>query len=265
MGEVIVVTSGKGGVGKTTITANIGAALAMLGKKVVLVDGDTGLRNLDILMGLENRVVYNLVDVIEGNCSLKQALIAHKKYPDLRMLPTSQMKNKNDVKPEEIITIIKTLKEEYDYVFIDSPAGIEQGFESSAIAAEKALVVVNPEVTSVRDADRVIGILDNMGIKDHKVIINRIDYEMVKNGDMLDVDDIINSLEVKIIGVIPSDKSITISINRGEPIGLDSNSKMGKIFGQIAMRIQGYEVPFEPFEESEGRFVNVVKKWFVTK
>lgn len=265
MGEVIVVTSGKGGVGKTTTTANIGAALAGLGKKVVLIDGDTGLRNLDIVMGLESRVVYNLVDVIEEKCSLNQALIKHKKYQNLFLLPTSQTKNKNDVKPEKILTIIDSLKEDFDYVLVDSPAGIEQGFESSVTAADRALIVVNPEVTSIRDADRVINILWNMGIRDCKLIINRIDYDMVKNGEMLDVEDIINTLDIELIGIVPSDKSITISINKGEPIGLDNTSKMGYTFRQIAQRIVGEIIPFNTSNENDTGFAHTIKKWFASK
>lgn len=261
MGEVIVITSGKGGVGKTTNTANIGTALADIGKKVALVDGDTGLRNLDILMGLENRILYNLFDVIEKKCSLKQALIKDKKYENLYLLSTAQTKNKNDIKPEQMLKLINELKCEFDYILIDSPAGIEQGFENATIAADRAIVVVNPEVTSIRDADRVIGMLKNKGIKNH-VIVNRIDYEMVKNGDMLDVDDIVDSLEIELIGVVPSDKAITISTNRGKPITLNEDSKVGRAFKEIAIRITGKEVPFEFYKENDSGFTDVIKKLF---
>ncbi|MCB2296456.1 septum site-determining protein MinD [Clostridium tagluense] len=265
MGEVIVITSGKGGVGKTTTTANIGTALAAIGKSVVLVDGDTGLRNLDILMGLENRVVYNLVDVIEEKCSLKQALIKDKRHERLFLLPTAQTKNKNDVQPKKMLNLINKLKDEFDYVLIDSPAGIEQGFENSVIAADSALVVVNPEMTSIRDADRVIGMLKGMGVKDHKLIINRIDYEMVKSGDMLDVEDIVSNLGIELIGIIPSDKAITVSTNRGEPIALNENSKIGKIFKEIAMRIIGEDVSFDEYGKSDNGFVDAIKKLFAYK
>lgn len=265
MGEVIVITSGKGGVGKTTTTANIGTALATIGKRVVLVDGDTGLRNLDILMGLENRVVYNLVDVIDEKCSLKQALIKDKRHEKLFLLATSQTKNKNDVQPEKILNLINKLKHEFDYVLIDSPAGIDQGFESSVIAADRALVVVNPEMASIRDADRVIGLLKDMGIKDYKVIINRIDYEMVKNGDMLDVEDIVSNLQIELIGIVPRDNAITVSTNRGEPIALNQNFKIGRTFKEIAMRIIGEDVPFEEYETNDSGFVDVLKKLFVSK
>jgi septum site-determining protein MinD len=265
MGEVIVITSGKGGVGKTTTTANIGTALAAIKKRVVLVDGDTGLRNLDILMGLENRIVYNLVDVIEEKCRLKQALIKDKRYENLFLLPTAQTKNKNDVQLKKMLDLINKLKDEFDYVLIDSPAGIEQGFQNSVIAADRAIVVVNPEVTSIRDADRVIGILKDMGFKDQKLIINKIDYEMVKIGDMLDVEDIISNLEIELIGIVPSDKAITVSTNKGEPIALNENSNIGRTFKEIAMRIIGEDIPFEKYEENDHGFVDVLKKLFVSK
>jgi len=265
MGEVIVITSGKGGVGKTTTTANIGTALAAIGKRVVLVDGDTGLRNLDILMGLENRVVYNLVDVIEEKCSLKQALIKDKRHENLFLLPTAQTKNKNDVKPEKMVNLINKLRYEFEYVLIDSPAGIDQGFENSVIAADRALVVVNPEMASIRDADRVIGLLKDMGVKDYKIIINRIDYEMVKNGDMLNVEDIVSNLEIELIGIVPSDKAITVSANRGEPIALNENSKIGRTFKEIAMRITGEDIPFKEYEKNDSGFVDVLKKLFISK
>lgn len=265
MGESIVITSGKGGVGKTTTTANIGTALAALGKKVIVVDGDTGLRNLDVLMGLENRIVYTLFDVIEGRCRLKQATIKDKRYSNLCLLPTAQTKDKDDISPEQMLKVINELKEEYDYVLIDCPAGIEQGFENSVIGADRALVVVNPEITSVRDADRVIGKLDAKGLDDHGIIVNRIDYEMTKSGDMLDVQDIIETLSVKLMGVVPNDKNVTVSTNKGEPIVLENNAYAGQAFKNIARRITGEEVPFMDLsKESEG-FFSVIKKFFKRK
>ena len=207
MGVSIVITSGKGGVGKTTTTANIGTALASIGKKVVVIDGDTGLRNLDVLLGLENRIVYTIIDVIEGRCRLKQGLIKDKRFPNLCLLPTAQTKDKDDISAQDMLKIVNELKEDFDYVLIDSPAGIEQGFENAVIGAERAIIVVNPEITSVRDADRVIGKLDSKGLEDHAVIINRLNYEMTKNGDMLDVADIIETLSVELLGVVPDDKN----------------------------------------------------------
>ena len=255
MGEVIVITSGKGGVGKTTTTANLGTALAALGKKVVVVDGDTGLRNLDVLMGLENRIVYTIMDVIENRCRLKQALIKDKRYPSLFLLPTAQTKDKDDIKSEDMLSIVNELKEEFDYVIIDSPAGIEQGFENAVIGADRAIVVVNPEITSVRDADRVIGKLDAKGLEDHAVIVNRLNYEMTKRGDMLDVPDIIETLSVKLLGVVPDDRSITVSTNKGEPIVLDDKAQSGQAFKNIARRLNGEEVPLLKLgSESTGLF-----------
>lgn len=265
MGESIVITSGKGGVGKTTTTANIGTALAALGKKVVLIDGDTGLRNLDVLMGLENRIVYTLFDVIEGRCRLKQATIKDKRYSNLFLLPTAQTKDKDDISPQQMLRVVNELKEEFDYVIIDCPAGIEQGFENSVVGADRALVVVNPEITSVRDADRVIGKLDAKGLEDHAVIINRINYEMTKNGDMLDVPDIIETLSVKLIGVVPDDKNVTISTNKGEPIVLEDGAYAGKAFKNIARRIIGEDVPIMDLSVGNEGFFKTLKKLFSRK
>lgn len=265
MGVSIVITSGKGGVGKTTTTANIGTALASLGKKVVVVDGDTGLRNLDVLLGLENRIVYTIMDVIEGRCRLKQALIKDKRFQNLCLLPTAQTRDKDDISPQEMLKIVKELKEEFDYVLIDSPAGIEQGFENAVIGADRAIVVVNPEITSVRDADRVIGKLDAKGLDDHAVIVNRLNYQMTKNGDMLDVSDIIETLSIELIGVVPDDRNITVSTNKGEPIVLDDNAFAGKAFKNIARRIMGEEVAFLDLNDEQEGFFTSLKKLFKRK
>lgn len=267
MGEAIVITSGKGGVGKTTTTANIGTALAAMGKKVVVVDGDTGLRNLDVLMGLENRIVFTLLDVVEENCRLKQALIKDKRYENLCLLPTAQTRDKNDISTAQMLKVVNELKNDFDYVIIDCPAGIEQGFENAVVGADRAIVVVNPEVTSVRDADRVIGKLDAKGLEDHRLVVNRIDAEMVKKGDMLGIEDVIDNLAIKLIGVVPNDKDITISTNRGEPIVLNQGSKAGNAFKDIAKRITGEEVPFLPLEENEtsGGIVSAIMNLFRKK
>ncbi len=267
MGDAIVVTSGKGGVGKTTTTANIGTALAKIGKKVVLVDGDTGLRNLDVLLGLENRIVYTIIDVLEDRCKLKQALVKDKKLPNnLCMLPTAQTRDKNDISKQDMEKIIGQLKALFDFVIIDCPAGIEQGFENAVVAADKALVVVNPEITSVRDSDRVIGKLDARGMDNVQLIINRLNYQMTQNGEMLDVSDILDSLAVKLLGVIPDDKSITVSTNKGEPVVLDENSLSGKAFTNIARRILGENIPFEDLSNnSERGFIYMLKRLFGIK
>ena len=262
MGISIVITSGKGGVGKTTTTANIGTALATQGKKVVVVDGDTGLRNLDVLMGLENRIVYTIIDVIENRCRMKQALIKDKRYSNLFLLPTAQTKDKNDISSDKMLKIVRELKEEFDYVIIDCPAGIEQGFENAIIGADKAVVVVNPEITSVRDADRVIGKLDARGLEDHSVVINRLNYEMTQKGDMLDISDIIDVLSVKLLGVVPDDREVTVYTNKGEPVVLDDNSSAGMAFRNIARRILGEEVPIMDLSQNSGGFFNSLKKLF---
>lgn len=265
MGVSIVITSGKGGVGKTTTTANIGTALAALGNKVVVVDGDTGLRNLDVLMGLENRIVYTIMDVIENRCRLRQALIKDKRYPNLCLLPTAQTKDKDDISAQNMLSVIRSLKEEFDYVLIDCPAGIEQGFENCVIGADRAIVVVNPEITSVRDADRVIGKLDAKGLDDHSVIINRLNYEMTKRGDMLDISDIIETLSIELLGVVPDDKNITVSTNKGEPIVLDEKSNSGQAFRNIAKRLTGVDVPLMDLKEPNEGFFTSLKKLFKRK
>ncbi len=262
MGESIVITSGKGGVGKTTTTANIGTALAAMGKKVVLIDGDTGLRNLDVLMGLENRIVYTIVDVIENRCRTKQALIKDKRFPNLFLLPTAQTKDKTDISSQQMLKLVEELKEEHDFVIIDCPAGIEQGFENAIVGADKAVVVVNPEITSVRDADRVIGKLDAKGLEDHQVIINRLNYEMTQKGDMLDISDIIETLSVKLLGVVPDDRSITVSTNKGEPIVLDEKAASGQAFRNIANRLLGKEVPLMDLNTDSSGFFGALKKLF---
>jgi septum site-determining protein MinD len=262
MGISIVITSGKGGVGKTTTTANIGTALAGLNKRVVVVDGDTGLRNLDVLMGLENRIVYTITDVLENRCRLKQALIKDKRYSNLCLLPTAQTKDKDDIRPQDMLNLINQLKEDFDYVLIDCPAGIEQGFENSVIGADRAVVVVNPEITSVRDADRVIGKLDAKGLEDHGVIVNRLNYEMAQRGDMLDVSDIIETLSVELLGVVPDDKYITVSTNKGEPIVLDEKSISGQAFKNIAKRLNGEEVPLLDLKTGGDGFFAAFKKLF---
>lgn len=243
MSEVIVITSGKGGVGKTTTAANLGAGLAMADKKTVMVDTDIGLRNLDVVIGLENRIVYNLVDVIEGNCRLKQALIRDKRYSNLFLLPAAQTRDKSSVEPEQMIKLCNDLRREFDYVLLDCPAGIEQGFKNAIAGADRAVVVTTPEVSAIRDADRIIGLLEANEMSKIHIIINRIRPEMVKNGDMMSVEDVEEILALPLIGIVPDDESIVISTNKGETVaGQDSMS--GQAFSNISRRIMGEEVPF---------------------
>ena len=252
MGEVIVVTSGKGGVGKTTTTANVGTGLAMLGKKVVLIDTDIGLRNLDVVMGLENRIVYNLVDVIEGNCRIKQALIKDKRYPNLYLLPSAQTRDKDAVTPDQMKMLAEQLKEEFDYILLDCPAGIEQGFKNAIAGADRALVVTTPEVSAIRDADRIIGLLEANEMKQTHIIVNRLRRDMVKSGDMMSSDDVVEILAVDLIGVVPDDESIVVATNQGEPL-VGSDSLAGKAYMNICKRILGEEVPLLDLE-SKGFF-----------
>ena len=242
--RVIVVTSGKGGVGKTTTTANLAVALACGGKKVVAVDGDVGLRNLDVIMGLENRIVYTLVDVIEGTCRLNQAMIKDKRLENLFMIPTAQSRTKDAVTAEQMMSICDKLRKDFDFVLVDSPAGIEAGFRNSAAGADEALVITTPEVSAVRDADRIIGLLESMDKSPINLVINRIRPDLVRRGDMLDVQDVLDILAIDLIGVIPDDESIVISSNKGEPLTFSSDSKAAVAFKNIAARISGNEVPF---------------------
>ncbi len=253
MGEVIVVTSGKGGVGKTTTTANVGTGLAMLDKKVVLIDTDIGLRNLDVIMGLENRIVYNLVDVIEGTCRIRNALIKDKRYPNLYLLPSAQTRDKSAVSPEQMKKLVDELRDEFDYIILDCPAGIEQGFKNAIAGADRALVVTTPEVSAVRDADRIIGLLEANEMKQTHLIVNRIRMDMVKRGDMMSSDDVSEILAIDIIGIVPDDESIVISANQGEPL-VGNDSLAGKAYLNICNRLLGVEVPFLDLDEKLGLF-----------
>ena len=253
MGEVIVITSGKGGVGKTTTTANIGAGLSKFDKKVVVIDTDLGLRTLDVVMGLENLIVYNLVDVIEGTCRLKQALIRDKRYENLYLLPSAQTKDKTAISPGQMKKLTSQLKDEFDYILLDCPAGIEQGFQNAIAGADRAIVVTTPEVSAIRDADRIIGLLESNQLKKIDLIINRIRMDMVKRGDMMSVDDVTEILSVPLIGALPDDEQVVIGTNQGEPVvGLDS--KAGKAYLNICKRIMGIEVPFIELENNSGFF-----------
>lgn len=261
MGEAIVITSGKGGVGKTTTTANIGTALALMEKKVCLIDTDIGLRNLDVVMGLENRIIYDIVDVIQERCKLKQALIKDKRFDFLSLLPAAQTSDKSAVTSEGMKKIISELKQEYDYIIIDCPAGIEQGFQNAVAGADKAIVVTTPEKSSVRDADRIIGLLEKEDIERPSLVINRIRNHMMKNGDMLDIDEIVQLLSIDLIGIVLDDDDVIKASNSGEPIALTSKSKAGVAYRNIARRILGETVPLQSLEEESGMF-RKVKKFF---
>ncbi|MFK7694223.1 septum site-determining protein MinD [Paenibacillus sp. HJGM_3] len=259
MGEAIVVTSGKGGVGKTTTSANLGTALALLGKKVCMVDTDIGLRNLDVVMGLENRIIYDLVDVVEGRCRLPQALIKDKRFEELYMLPAAQTKDKHAVSPESVRDIVLELKKDFEYVIIDCPAGIEQGFKNAVSGADKAIVVTTPENAAVRDADRIIGLLEQEKIHGPKLIINRIRANMVKKGDMLDIDEICSVLAIDLLGIVPDDEHVIKAANSGEPTVMNPKSKAAIAYRNIARRMLGDTVPLMPLEEKPGVFVRMKK------
>ncbi len=264
MCQIITVTSGKGGVGKSTTTANISSALAKDGKKVIAIDFDIGLRNLDMILGLENRIVYDVVDVMEGNCNLAQAIIKDKRTPNLHFIPASQTKDKNILNKEKVQKLLDDLKKEFDYILIDSPAGIESGFEHSIFLADRAIVVTTPEISAVRDADRVIGIIDaksqkaiNGGEVEKHIVVNRLKPELVEKGDMLSVEDVLHILSLPLIGIVPDTEDIVSSTNLGEPIVHNEKSLAGEAFRRIAKRIEGEEIPLLDLESNKGFFAKL--------
>jgi septum site-determining protein MinD len=246
--KVVTITSGKGGVGKTTSVANIAVALAGHGQKVACIDGDIGLRNLDVVMGLENRIVYDLVDVVEGRCRLRQAMIRDKRLPELYLIPAAQTRDKTAVSPSDMIRLCDELRPEVDWILIDSPAGIERGFKNSIAAADRVLVMTNPEVSAVRDADRVVGLLDAEEKGPALLVINRLNPSMVKRGDMLSVDDVLDLLAIELIGIVPEDENVIVASNKGQPLALDPKSRAGQAFQNIARRLMGEQVPFMDLE-----------------
>jgi septum site-determining protein MinD len=251
MGEAIVVTSGKGGVGKTTSSANIGTALALHGKKVCMVDTDIGLRNLDVVMGLENRIIYDLIDVAQGRCRLPQALVKDKRFDELYMLPAAQTKDKHDISPEQVKDIVLELKKDFDFVIIDCPAGIEQGFRNAVAGADRAIVVTTPENAAVRDADRIIGLLEQSQIP-ARLVINRIRPNMMKSGEMLDIDEICSVLAIDLLGIVPDDEKVIKAANSGEPTVMDPSSRAAIAYRNIARRILGDKVPLMQLEDRSG-------------
>ncbi|WP_349673337.1 septum site-determining protein MinD [Lacrimispora sp.] len=253
MSEIIVITSGKGGVGKTTTSANVGTGLAILGKKVVLIDTDIGLRNLDVVMGLENRIVYNLVDVVEGNCRMKQALIKDKRYPNLFLLPSAQTRDKTAVTPGQMVKLVDDLRDDFDYILLDCPAGIEQGFQNAIAGADRAIVVTTPEVSAIRDADRIIGLLEAADMGSIDLIVNRIRADMVKRGDMMSLDDVMDILAIDIIGAVPDDEDIVISSNQGEPL-VGMGTPAGQAYMDVCRRIIGENIPIQNPAVREGLF-----------
>jgi septum site-determining protein MinD len=248
--RILTITSGKGGVGKTTLAANLGVALAMQGHRVVVIDADVGLRNLDMMLGLENRIVYDLVDVIEGRCRLRQAMVHDKRLSELFLLPAAQTRDKSAVQPDDMVRICDSLREQHDFVLIDSPAGIEQGFRYAIAPADEIIIVTNPEVAAVRDADRVVGLIEAEEKGPARLIINRVRLDMVRRGEMLDIADVVELLAVDLIGIVPEDEAILVTANRGRPLAFSSDSSLaGRAFHNIARRLQGEDVPFLPLRE----------------
>jgi septum site-determining protein MinD len=260
-GRVIVITSGKGGVGKTTTTANLGMALATMGEKVALIDADIGLRNLDLILGLENRIVYDIVDVVEGRCKLRQALIKDKRMPSLVLLPAAQTRDKSAVNPDQMRQLIADLQADgYNYVLIDCPAGIEQGFRNATAGATEAIIVTNPEVSAVRDADRIVGLLEAAELRNPSLVVNRLRPHLVKNETMMSVEDVQEILSIRLLGIVPDDEAIINSSNRGEPVTLQDGTRAGLAYRNIARRIRGEDVPLMDMEE--GGFFTRIRKLF---
>jgi len=259
--EVITITSGKGGVGKTTAVANLGAALARLGKKVAAIDADIGLRNLDVVMGLENRIVHDLVDVIEGRCRLRQAMIKDKRLPELYLIPAAQTRDKTAVSPSDMRRVCDELRPDFDYILIDSPAGIERGFRNAIAPADRSLIITNPEISAVRDADRIIGLIEAEEQGPGELIINRLRPDMIKRGDMIGIEDVLDILAIDLIGVVPDDESIITSTNRGVPATMENHSVASQAFKNVANRISGETVPFLNLETQE-TFLQKLSKFF---
>ena len=259
--RIITITSGKGGVGKTTATANISVALAQMGKKVTCIDSDIGLRNLDIVLGLENRIVYDLVDVIEGHCKIHQAMIRDKRFETLFLIPAAQTRDKNAVTPGEMIDLCENIREEMDFILLDSPAGIEGGFKNAIAPADEAIVVTNPDVSAVRDADRIIGMIEALEKGPASLVLNRVNAEMIKRGDMMEADDVLELLAIKLLGVVPDDENVLVSTNKGQPVVLNPKSRAGAAFRNIAARLTGDEVPFLDFNQKDD-FLSRISKVF---
>lgn len=263
MSRVIVITSGKGGVGKTTITANLGTAVAQLGKKVCLIDADFGLRNLDLLLGLEQRVVYTIIDALSGECTLEKAIVKDKRTEGLHLLPAAQNRTKDAITPEQMKEVVEQLSPNFDYIFVDCPAGIEMGFRNAIAAAQEALIVTTPEVAAVRDADRVVGLLESENMSNIRLIVNRLRPEMVKMDEMLSVEDILDLLVVPLIGIVPDDKKIITSSNKGEPLVLSPEDSLpGMAIKNIARRINGADVPFLDLMATQDNFITKIRRFF---
>lgn len=259
---VITITSGKGGVGKTTATANLSVALAMRGQRVVAIDADIGLRNLDVVMGLENRIVYDLVDVVEERCRLRQAMVRDKRFPELYLLPAAQTRDKTAVQPEQMVEVCDELRPDFDFILVDSPAGIEQGFRNAIAPADEAIVVTTPEVSAVRDADRIIGLIEAAEKERMRLLINRLRPEMVRREDMLGIDDVLDILAIDLLGVVPEDEEVIVATNKGRPLALENHTRAGQAFNNIARRLLGEDVPWMSLQKES--LIARVRRFFVS-
>lgn len=266
MSRIIVITSGKGGVGKTTCTANLGMALAKRGRQVAVVDADFGLRNLDLLLGLENRIVYTAMEVLSGECRLEQAIVKDKRQPRLVLLPAAQNRMKDAIAPEQMNQLVNMLIPKYEYILIDSPAGIEGGFQNAIAPAKEAIIVTTPEIAAVRDADRVIGLLEANSVKRIHLVVNRIRPQMVKADEMMSVEDVAEILAIRLIGIVPDDEKVIVSTNRGEPLVLSETlSNAGVAFDNIARRLEGEKVEFLDLNPVQENFFTRLRKLLSAK
>lgn len=259
--KVVTITSGKGGVGKTTTTANLGVALAAMGKKVVIIDADIGLRNLDVVMGLENQIVYNIVDVVEGRCKLRQAMIKHKKFPELYLIPSAQTRDKTAVTPMDMVQLANKLRPEFDFLIVDSPAGIERGFRNAVAPADEVVIVTNPEMSAIRDADRIIGLLEALNRGPGRLIVNRVKPHMVKKGEMMSPQEVTDMLSISLVGIVPEDDSVIPASNNGVPVTLNPQSRAGQAFRNIARRLDGEDVPFMELDSSGNLLQRIAKRF----
>lgn len=256
---VITITSGKGGVGKTTTTVNVGTALAMLGRRVLALDAAHGMCNLDVVLGLESRIVFDLVDVVQGRCDLKQAIIRDRRLPELALLPGSQSHDKGTISTEQMQELLATLRADYDFVLIDSPSGNGEGYQNAVAPADQVVIVTTPDAPAVRDADRIVGMIEAKRSRPAHLVINRLDPALILRGQALSTPDVLKILAVDLIGIVPEDAHVSTSTNRGKPVALNGFTPSGQAFRDIAGRLLGQEIPLETMPRQRNLFKRLAR------